>query len=177
MHREVDVDAAAAALEADLGAPEADAGAVAGHHPDRVAVGPAVDDGQAEDARVERLGGLEVDDLENEFAHTGDWDSHRLDSAASVARVEAVESFTSDERARLAPYFSNTDGPVFALVGLPETVKAAMFARYSRYPGTLRRLFLDEFVDSLPERAARERRRRGRPGGGALRAHLRRLWR
>jgi thymidylate synthase ThyX len=65
-----------------------------------------------------------------------------------------VESFTEDERARLAPYFSNPDGPVFALVGLPETVKAAMFARYSRYPGTLRRLFLDEFADSLPARAA-----------------------
>ena len=26
-----------------------------------------------------------------------------------------------------------------------------MFARYSRYPGTLRRMFLDEFADSLPE--------------------------
>ena len=43
---------------------------------------------------------------------------------------------------------------MFALVDLPETVKGAMFARYSRYPGTLRRLFLDEFADSLPERAA-----------------------
>ncbi|HET6550419.1 MAG TPA: FAD-dependent thymidylate synthase [Solirubrobacter sp.] len=61
-----------------------------------------------------------------------------------------MESFTAAERARLAPYFSNVDGPVFALVGLPETVKAAMFARYSRFPGTLRRLFLDEFADSLP---------------------------
>ena len=98
---------------------------------------------------------VEMVDLEDKFAHTGDRDSHRLDSAASVARVDRVESFTSDERARLAPYFSNADGPVFALVGLPETVKAAMFARYSRYPGTLRRLFLDEFADSLPERAAR----------------------
>jgi hypothetical protein len=28
-----------------------------------------------------------------------------------------------------------------------------MFARYSRYPGTLRRLFLDEFAESLPARA------------------------
>ena len=37
---------------------------------------------------------------------------------------------------------------------LPETVKGALFARYSRYPGTLRRLFLDEFADSLPEIAA-----------------------
>ena len=64
-----------------------------------------------------------------------------------------MEDFTPAERARLAPHFSNVDGPVFALVGLPETVKAAMFARYSRYPGTLRRLFLDEFADSLPEGA------------------------
>ena len=65
-----------------------------------------------------------------------------------------MEDFTAPERARLAPHFSNVDGPVFALVDLPETVKGAMFARYSRYPGTLRRLFLDEFADSLPQRAA-----------------------
>ncbi len=65
-----------------------------------------------------------------------------------------MEDFTPVERARLTPHFSNTDGPVFALVDLPETVKGAMFARYSRYPGTLRRLFLDEFAESLPERAA-----------------------
>jgi thymidylate synthase ThyX len=43
---------------------------------------------------------------------------------------------------------------VFALVNLPETVKGALFARYSRYPGTLRRLFLDEFVDDVPATAA-----------------------
>ncbi len=61
------------------------------------------------------------------------------------------ETFTEAERARLAPHFSDLDGPVFALLNLPETVKGALFARYSRYPGTLRRLFLDEFADSLPE--------------------------
>ena len=61
-----------------------------------------------------------------------------------------IETFTEEERARLAPHFSDLDGPVFALVNLPETVKGALFARYSRYPGTLRRLFLDEFADSLP---------------------------
>jgi thymidylate synthase ThyX len=65
-----------------------------------------------------------------------------------------VETFTPTERALLAPHFSNVDEPVFALVDLPETVKAAMFARYSRYPGTLRRLFLDEFADTLPPRGA-----------------------
>ena len=65
-----------------------------------------------------------------------------------------IETFTEAERARLAPHFTDLDGPVFALVNLPETVKGALFARYSRYPGTLRRLFLDEFADSLPERPA-----------------------
>jgi thymidylate synthase ThyX len=62
-----------------------------------------------------------------------------------------VESFTEEERARLAPHFTNLDRPVFGLVNLPETVKGALFARYSRYQGTLRRLFLDEFADSVPE--------------------------
>src|ERR671925_389027 len=61
-----------------------------------------------------------------------------------------ADDLTDAERARLAPHFTDLDGPVFALVNLPETVKGALFARYSRYPGTLRRLFLDEFADSLP---------------------------
>jgi thymidylate synthase ThyX len=62
-----------------------------------------------------------------------------------------VERFTEEERARLEPHFTNLDRPVFGLVNLPETVKGALFARYSRYAGTLRRLFLDEFADSVPE--------------------------
>jgi len=61
-----------------------------------------------------------------------------------------VESFTDSERLRLAAHFTNLDRPVFALVNLPETVKGALFARYSRYPGTLRRLFLEEFASDLP---------------------------
>ena len=65
--------------------------------------------------------------------------------------IYPAETFTDEERRRLAPHFTNLDRPVFALVNLPETVKGALFARYSRYPGTLRRLFLDEFADSLPE--------------------------
>jgi len=46
----------------------------------------------------------------------------------------------------LAPHFTNLDRPVFALVNLPETVKGALFARYSRYSGTVRRLYLEEFA-------------------------------
>jgi thymidylate synthase ThyX len=65
-----------------------------------------------------------------------------------------VESFTEPERELLRAHFTNLDRPVFALVNLPETVKGALFARYSRYPGTLRRLFLDEFASDLPEQSA-----------------------
>src|SRR3989475_2917047 len=57
-----------------------------------------------------------------------------------------ADEFTPDERAALAPYFTTLDGPVFALVNLPEVVKGALFARYSRSPRSLRRLFLDEFL-------------------------------
>src|ERR1700730_16241131 len=62
------------------------------------------------------------------------------------ARMTAVETFTAEERAALAPYFTELDGPVFALVNLPEVVKGALFARYSRSAKSLRRLFLDEFL-------------------------------
>jgi thymidylate synthase ThyX len=57
-----------------------------------------------------------------------------------------VEAFTPEEQKLLAPRFTNLDKPVFALINMPETVKGAMFARYSRYPGTLRRLYLEEFA-------------------------------
>ncbi len=55
------------------------------------------------------------------------------------------DTFTADEARALAPYFTNADRPVFALTNLPETVKGALFARYSRSAKSLRRLFLDEF--------------------------------
>ncbi len=60
-----------------------------------------------------------------------------------------AERFTPQEEATLRPYFTNLDGPVFALVNLPEVVKGALFARYSRSSKSLRRLFLDEFVADL----------------------------
>jgi thymidylate synthase ThyX len=60
-----------------------------------------------------------------------------------------VEQFTDAEVAVLRRYFTNLEGPVFALVNLPEVVKGALFARYSRSSKSLRRLFLDEFVDDL----------------------------
>jgi len=60
-----------------------------------------------------------------------------------------VEEFSAPEAAILRRYFTNLDGPVFALVNLPDVVKGALFARYSRSSKSLRRLFLDEFVGDL----------------------------
>lgn len=82
------------------------------------------------------------------------WARHPLAYEGRNLRLPAVtvyipESFTDDELAILRPYFSNLEGPVFALVNLPEVVKGALFARYSRSPKSLRRLFLDEFVQDL----------------------------
>ena len=64
----------------------------------------------------------------------------------------ATRSNSSPPRSRalLAPHFTNLDRPVFALVNLPETVKGALFARYSRYSGTVRRLYLEEFAGDAP---------------------------
>ena len=81
-------------------------------------------------------------------------ESHPRGLRAEIVRLPLVtvyipEVFTDDEAAVLRPYFSNLDGPVFALVNLPEVVKGALFARYSRSPKSLRRLFLDEFVQDL----------------------------
>jgi len=56
------------------------------------------------------------------------------------------------ERERVAPYVTDVRGPVFALRNLPEVVKGALFARYSRSAKPLRRLLLDEFLP--PEGAA-----------------------
>jgi thymidylate synthase ThyX len=63
--------------------------------------------------------------------------------------VYVSEDFTPAEADVLRRYFPPLDGPVFALVNLPEVVKGALFARYSRSPKSLRRLFPDEFVGDL----------------------------
>ena len=59
------------------------------------------------------------------------------------------ETFTADETRALTPYFTNADRPVFVLRNLPETVKGALFARYSRSAKSVRRLFLDEFLGDM----------------------------
>lgn len=73
--------------------------------------------------------------------------SFPIDDPQPPASDYFVETFTDAELAVLGRFFTSTTGPVFALVNLPEVVKAALFARYSRTTKSLRRLFLDEFHD------------------------------
>ena len=60
--------------------------------------------------------------------------------------VGVFDSFTEEEKAILEPFFTNLDKDVFALRNLPEVVKGALFARYSRSDKSLRRVLLDEFI-------------------------------
>lgn len=57
--------------------------------------------------------------------------------------------YTEAEREVLSHFFTNTTQNVFALKNMPEVVKAALFARYSRTHKPLRRLFLDEFAQDI----------------------------
>jgi thymidylate synthase ThyX len=75
-------------------------------------------------------------------------------AAGTIGRVlTTTEAFTESEQHALKPYFTNTDRRVFALTNLPETVKGALFARYSRSAKSLRRLFLDEFLGDMSDAA------------------------
>lgn len=74
-------------------------------------------------------------------------------TTVTLPLVQTQDTFTADEAHALEPYFTNTDRPVFALKQLPETVKGALFARYSRSAKSLRRLFLDEFLGEVREGA------------------------
>ena len=67
-----------------------------------------------------------------------------------LSSLPPVEQFTPEEEAVLHSYVTNTDRPVFALVNLPEVVKGALFARYSRSTKSLRRSLLDEFMKISP---------------------------
>ena len=71
------------------------------------------------------------------------------------ASSATADRFSADEALALAPYFTNSDRPVFALINLPETVKGALFARYSRSAKSLRRLFLDEFLGQVHDAGTR----------------------
>ncbi|MBR9706768.1 thymidylate synthase, partial [Candidatus Pacearchaeota archaeon] len=57
-----------------------------------------------------------------------------------------MDELTTEEKEILKPFMTNLDKPIFCLVNLPEVVKGALFARYSRSPNSLRRVLIDEFI-------------------------------
>jgi thymidylate synthase ThyX len=61
---------------------------------------------------------------------------------------QSAERFSPEEAALLRPFVTNVDRPIFCLHNLPEVVKGALFARYSRSTKSLRRLLLDEFINT-----------------------------
>lgn len=58
------------------------------------------------------------------------------------------DHFTAAEHALLAPFVTSTERPVFGLRNLPDVVKGALFSRYSRSDKSLRRILLDEFIQT-----------------------------
>ncbi|MBI3811639.1 MAG: FAD-dependent thymidylate synthase [Nitrospirae bacterium] len=58
------------------------------------------------------------------------------------------DSFTTQEREHLDPFFTNLDRNIFGLK-LPQEVAGALFSRYSRSAKDLRRVFLDEFLGEM----------------------------
>jgi thymidylate synthase ThyX len=68
-----------------------------------------------------------------------------------VPAPQEPEDFSPQERERLARHVTDVDGDVFGLMNLPEVVKGALFARYSRSPKSVRRLLLDEFLPALDD--------------------------
>ena len=74
----------------------------------------------------------------------------RTDVPAAAAGYH-VEPFSDAERAVLARHVTDLEGPVFCLQDLPPATCAALFARYSRSPKSLRRLLVDEFAAQLSD--------------------------
>lgn len=58
------------------------------------------------------------------------------------------EKFTLQESELLQSFTTNLDSSIFGLRNLPEVVKGALFSRYSRSNKSLRRILLDEFINS-----------------------------
>ena len=56
--------------------------------------------------------------------------------------------FKEEERAVLQSHFSNTDKNIFAIITPKQVDRGALMSRYSRTDKTMRRVFLDEFINN-----------------------------
>ncbi len=62
-----------------------------------------------------------------------------------------MEEFTEREKETLKDHFSNLDKNVFILTTPKQVDRGALMSRYSRSSKSMRRIFLDEFLNN-PER-------------------------
>jgi thymidylate synthase ThyX len=79
------------------------------------------------------------------------------DDTMSIDHDPWGDQFHEQERSLLAPFVTDLDSSVFGLRNLPEVVKGALFSRYSRTDKSLRRILLDEFLQT-PEAGLSELR-------------------
>ena len=59
-----------------------------------------------------------------------------------------LSEFSESEKKILSDHFSNTDGPVFAITTPRQVDRGAQMSRYSRTDKSMRRVFLDEFLQN-----------------------------
>ncbi|MFQ5440257.1 MAG: FAD-dependent thymidylate synthase [Nitrosopumilaceae archaeon] len=57
-----------------------------------------------------------------------------------------LSEFSAEEKKILSNHFSNSDGPVFAIITPKQVDRGALMSRYSRTSKSMRRIFLDEFL-------------------------------
>jgi thymidylate synthase ThyX len=72
--------------------------------------------------------------------------------ALTLVAKSFYEHYSEEEKLLLNSHFSNTDKPVFVIITPRQVDRGALMARYSRTDKTMRRIFLDEFVNN-PKRA------------------------
>ncbi len=59
-----------------------------------------------------------------------------------------MDEFTEHEKELLKQHFSNTDKPVFVITTPKQVDRGALMSRYSRSSKSMRRIFLDEFLNN-----------------------------
>ena len=59
-----------------------------------------------------------------------------------------MSEFTNSEKKKLLNHFSNTDKSVFAITTPQQVDRGALMSRYSRTDKSMRRIFLDEFLEN-----------------------------
>lgn len=59
-----------------------------------------------------------------------------------------LSEFSTREKKILSDHFSNTDGSVFAIITPRQVDRGALMSRYSRTDKSMRRIFLDEFLEN-----------------------------